>query len=707
MLSEALKEEIQGAYSRLLAEKGFQARRCQKLMIADIARLLGNIPVNEQGEREPGPGICVVEAGTGTGKTIAYAMAALPLAKAWKKRLVISTATIALQEQIVNLDLPDIRKHASMDFSFALAKGRRRYLCLSRLDIALQEAGSMNHTLALYEDEKYEPLDSHRILYRDMMDTLGRGQWDGERDSWPEEMDDSAWSRVSTDHVQCTGRRCSHYENCFFYKAREKIHRVDCIVTNHDLVLADLMMGGGAVLPPPEEVIYVFDEGHHLPAKATNHFSHFIGIRSTQGWLSQIPSTLSQMSGDLEEAGILPQGIRPFEDAVNLMNLGLEDMAALLIPLQEKAREDEGGSQYRFPLGQVNGEIRALAGELNRRSVRLAGLVQGLVDRLEDPAVHDPERSEYWLPVVAAMVARLESGAALWQNYERGDPPGHPPAARWVSFREAAGQEGTEIRLDASPVSVSDALAELLWSRTFAAVITSATLSVGGDFTRFREQAGIDAGNCFVSYASPFRFSEQAVLTVPWMESDPGDSVRHTEEICELLPGILAQCQGALVLFTSWRQMLQVLDDIDREFAERILSQGTLTKAAIVSRHKERIEAGGQSCIFGLASFAEGIDLPGRYCEHVVIAKIPFAVPDDPVGATLSEWVETGGGNPFQEIMLPDAALRLVQACGRLLRTETDRGRITIMDRRLVTRRYGARLLSALPPFRRQLEMAP
>jgi ATP-dependent DNA helicase DinG len=187
------------------------------------------------------------------------------------------------------------------------------------------------------------------------------------------------------------------------------------------------------------------------------------------------------------------------------------------------------------------------------------------------------------------------------------------------------------------------------------------------------------------------------------MSSDPRQSDEHTAEISEMLPKILINETGSLVLFTSWKQMLRVKDDIDPEFAEIILSQGTLSKAEIVSQHKKRVDEGQRSCIFGLASFAEGIDLPGAYCSHVVIAKIPFAVPVDPVGATLSEWIESEGGNSFEEIMIPDAALKMVQACGRLLRTETDIGRVTILDRRLVTQRYGRLLLDALPPFRREV----
>ncbi len=707
MLSVELKEEIQAAYSRLLSEKGYKARYCQRLMIADIARILGNVEVNEAGDRLPGPNICVVEAGTGTGKTIAYAIAALPIAKAMGKRLIISTATVALQEQIVYLDLPDIRKHAALDFSFALAKGRRRYLCLSRLDIALQEMGSLNQTMALYDDERFEPEESHRVLYQNMVESLGRGDWDGDRDNWKEEIENPAWSRVSTDHVQCTGKRCSHYDNCFFYRARERIHKVDCIVTNHDLVLADLMMGGGAVLPAPEDVIYIFDEGHHLPEKAGNHFSNFIGLRSTQGWLSQIPAVLTQMVAELEEVGILPGGQGHIEEAVDAALIGLEDMSALLNPLLDEARAEESGSQYRFPMGRVGEEIRELSSELARRFNRLSAYIEGLTASLEDKAVDsvefDRERNEYWLPVISAMAARVQAGSALWTGYMNEDSPAQPPIARWVSFREGNNQEGLETQLSATPISVSETLAEIFWSRTFAAVITSATLSMAGDFTRFRNKAGISPENLFDALPSPFRFNEQAVLCVPRMSTDPRQSDEHTAEISEMLPQILINETGSLVLFTSWKQMLRVTDDIDPEFAEIILSQGTLSKAEIVSQHKKRVDEGQRSCIFGLASFAEGIDLPGAYCTHVVIAKIPFSVPDDPVGATLSEWVESEGGNSFQEIMIPDAALKMVQACGRLLRTETDVGRVTILDRRLMTQAYGRMLLDALPPFRREI----
>ena len=202
--------------------------------------------------------------------------------------------------------------------------------------------------------------------------------------------------------------------------------------------------------------------------------------------------------------------------------------------------------------------------------------------------------------------------------------------------------------------------------------------------------------------ASPFDYGN-AVFAVPPMDCDPGDAQAHGQALIDQLPRLLDAREGSLVLFSSRRQMLEVFQGIDGAFRELILMQGDYSKQEIMRRHREAIDAGRGSVIFGLASFAEGVDLPGNYCSHVVIAKIPFAVPDSPLEAALAEWVEAQGRNAFMEISVPDAALRLVQASGRLLRTEQDTGRVTLMDRRILTRRYGRAILDSLPPFRREL----
>jgi ATP-dependent DNA helicase DinG len=231
--------------------------------------------------------------------------------------------------------------------------------------------------------------------------------------------------------------------------------------------------------------------------------------------------------------------------------------------------------------------------------------------------------------------------------------------------------------------------------------VTSATLTALGTFDRFRMRSGCRATPS-PRGAQPVRHGDAGCAGAR-PGADPRDAAAHTAAIIRELPNIVEGARGALVLFSSRKQMQDVFDGLDRDWRKLVLIQGNLSKQETLNKHKARVDDGQHSVLFGLASFAEGVDLPGAYCEHVVIAKIPFSVPDDPVEAALSEWIEARGGNPFMEIAVPDASLKLIQACGRLLRTEQDRGVITLLDRRLVTQRYGKAILNALPPFRREI----
>ena len=275
-----------------------------------------------------------------------------------------------------------------------------------------------------------------------------------------------------------------------------------------------------------------------------------------------------------------------------------------------------------------------------------------------------------------------------------------PPKARWITLLNSNGQYGFELRC--SPILAADILQEYLWSRAAGVIVTSATMTALNSFERFILHSGAPREANYKIVASPFNYGN-AVFSVPPMDCDPGDAQAHTQALVEQLPRLLDPAEGSLVLFSSRRQMLEVFQGVDPALRERILMQGDYSKQEILRRHRETIDAGSGSVIFGLASFAEGVDLPGDYCRHVVIAKIPFAVPDSPLEAALAEWVEAQGRNAFMEISVPDAALRLVQASGRLLRTERDEGRVTLMDRRILTRRYGRAILDSLPPFRREL----
>ncbi|MBK3758108.1 ATP-dependent DNA helicase DinG [Stutzerimonas sp. R40042] len=713
MLSTELKSQIQGAYTRFLEAKGLKARYGQRLMIAEVAKVLGTVKVDDEGRRSSEPAVVAVEAGTGTGKTVAYSLAAIPTAKAAGKRLVIATATVALQEQIVHKDLPDLMRNSGLNFSFALAKGRGRYLCLSKLDMLLQEGQAQSATAQLFEEEGFriEVDERSQKLFTSMIEKLAGNRWDGDRDSWPEELGDADWSQLTTDHSQCTGRHCPNFQQCAFYKAREGMTKVDVIVTNHDMVLADLALGGGAVLPDPRDTLYVFDEGHHLPDKAIGHFAHFTRLRSTADWLGQVEKNLTKLLAQHPlpgELGRLVEGIpeiaRELRTQQQFMFSACEQVADF------KAGEDMEGRErprHRFVGGVVPEHLVELGTELKKGFAKLTDLFTRIAELLKEAMDGETgsgiasHQAEEWYPLFGSLLTRSQGNWDLWTAFTVEDPEDSPPMARWLTLAE--GGALFDIEVNASPILAAETLRRNLWNVAFGALVTSATLTALNSFDRYRMRAGLPKAAVTAVVPSPFHHADAGVLRVPDLKADPRDAAAHTAAIVRELPQLVEGSRGTLVLFSSRRQMQDVFDGLERDWRRRVLIQGNLSKQETLNKHKARVDDGESSVLFGLASFAEGVDLPGAYCEHVVIAKIPFAVPDDPVEAALAEWIEARGGNPFMEIAVPDASLRLVQACGRLLRTEADRGAITLLDRRVVTQRYGKAILNALPPFRREI----
>jgi ATP-dependent DNA helicase DinG len=710
MLDEALKDSIQGAYRRVLAARSYTPRIGQRQMIAQIARSLSAVRTAGDDSRLGDNALCVVEAGTGTGKTLAYLLAAIPIAQASEKTLVIATATVALQEQVLLKDLPELRDHSGLSFNYALAKGRGRYLCLAKLDSALSNAASSEATMALYPDEQALLLDeATESLFHRLLDALGSGAWAGDRDAWPDVIEDGLWRRLSTDHAQCSGRRCPHVRECSFFQAREALEKADVIVANHDLVLADLSLGGGVILPAPEDTIYIFDEAHHLGDKALRHFAHSTRLRGSDQWLEQsvrvAARARSQLAADPDMVRLVDGLTRPATALRERLGALRPSLETLVDDGDERGRER---AQHRFPHGVVPASLReqaqqlvleyqALAAQLER----VLGALESRLDELDTPVPRT--LLEQWYPAFGLIHSRVSSALALWQVYAVDGAEENPPRARWVAVVEGSGG-ALDLELHASPIQADGALAQPLWQRCHGAVLTSATLRALGRFERLQTQLGLPAHTQFLAVASPFRYAERAELRLPAMRSDPADAMAHTAEIVELLPRILRGDEASLVLFSSRRQMDDVYAGLPGDWQQRILVQGRAAKQVLLDTHRQRIDAGEGSVLFGLASFAEGIDLPGSYCRHVVIAKIPFAVPDDPVGSAIAEWIEQRGGNPFMEISVPDASLRLIQASGRLLRTETDEGVVSLLDRRVLKRRYGRALLDALPPFRRVIE---
>lgn len=702
MLTEVQKKEIQEAYSRFLKSRGLTARPAQKQMIAAVARTLAAASVPKEEREDGAPVIGVVEAGTGTGKTIAYLLAAIPLARAQGCSLVLSTATVALQEQLINKDLPEVEKHTGLPVRYRLAKGRGRYLCLNRLEAHLEQQGMLGQ-MALYEDEAAEKLPEEVLRqYQQLMDSYAAGRWDGDRDTLADEVDDRIWQPLTSDHMQCSNRRCLNFSACPFYRSRDGLDEADVIVANHDLVLADLALGGGAILPEPEKTIYIFDEGHHLADKASGHFAFGARLDGSQRLLRSARKQLNQLLTDTGACTQLADPVERLHRPLDDMELALEQLGLLLKPMMAEQAKD----RYRFAQGRVPDPLLepslALGDAADRTQQHLEQIVDLLKEAMEGGVAEVPRAvAERWFPQIGSLWGRVQQIGWLAHAYARPDPEGASPTARWINRIETSAGEDLELR--SAPVSAADTLSEHLWRACHAAIITSATLTALGRFDQLFASLGLPPETPALRLDSPFDYARCGVLQVPAMRTDPGQPDAHTAEVLEYLNTELKSMTAALVLFSSWRQMRTVLEQLDESIKNSVLAQGQYSKQETLRLHRERVDAGQRSIIFGLASFAEGVDLPGRYLTDVFITKLPFSVPDDPVDATMAEWIEQRGGNAFTDWTVPAASMRLTQAAGRLLRTEQDRGRVVLLDRRVVTRRYGRQLLDSLPPFRREI----
>lgn len=702
MLDKELKQRIQQAYSTFLDKRGLKARYGQKQMIAEVARTLGAIPQNNDGAREGGAHICVVEAGTGTGKTMAYLLASVPVAQQRKKKVVVATATVALQEQLIFKDLPQLLTEAGVNLTYGLAKGRGRYFCISNAEKVLMQQDDLGQ-IALYEDEQSLKLGQDEISQvKTLLNLFTSGEWDGDRDGLSVTVADPIWRLSTSDHLQCSNRRCSHFSICPFYKARQEIEKWDLIVANHDLVLADLSLGGGAILPAPEDTIYIFDEGHHLGAKTTGHFSYSMRIKSSQRWLARMTRTLNKLLNDTSDHMVLRSYIEKMSTPVAELERALVEINTLL---QSLLRDQfDRSERYRFAKGQIPEALQLICHDFAQSAERVLQKLEQIVDLLKeslDGEIADlPQQiGEQWYPQMGVLLSRLQGMYWLSRSYAVAEPLESIPTARWIN--RVDGPEGVDLECRSSPVSAAETLQEHLWTQCYGAVITSATLTALGRFDRLYNDLGLPLESPCSAHLSPFDFANNAELVIPAMLSDPGNQEAHNSELSEFLLRCLPDEKACLVLFSSWRQMRYVLEQMPDNIENDILVQGDLAKHEILRQHREKIDKGQPSIIFGLASFAEGVDLPGQYLTHVIITKLPFSVPDDPVDATYTEWIESQGRNAFVEWVIPMASMRLTQATGRLLRTEKDQGRITLLDRRCITRRYGKQLLAALPPYRR------
>ncbi len=701
MLSEAVKEAIRAAYKRVSeAVPGFVPRPSQRQMIARIGNALASVSETCDKDTPPvnGP-LAVVEAPTGTGKTFAYLLAAIPLAQARRKKLIISTATVALQSQLIDRDLPFVLKHAGLHFTFALAKGRGRYACPRKLQEACEEESQTGFF-------DFRPsADETKTLYQ-MNDRLKRNQWHGDIDDWPETFPERLWPTITNDKHGCTRSHCDHYNECPFFLSRANLLAVDVVVANHDMVLADLALGGGVILPPPEESIFVFDEAHHLPDKAIRHFQSHCPVQATATFLK------TQLDGLINTLASIPsprarKAATSLQDDLTELQVLLEELYQLLRQQPQLMLLGRTDATWRFENGAVPEALQDLVAPATTFAQRATKTLDSLEQMSDDMAKSDFIDKTIYEQVHAAigqLAPRIQAMAEVGERFNDAEDDKSIPIARWIRCNELQGK--IDFALDASPVWAAGILKHRLWDRVAGAVLTSATLTALGRFDHLLTVAGLHQRpnvEC-LRLASPFPLQDMVEFVVPAMAHEPQDSDRHTREISQLMPDLLALSPANLVLFASRRQLDAVYESLPEALKKCVKKQGEASKARLIKQHCADIDDGEPSTIFGLASFCEGVDLQGAYCEHVVIAKLDFNVPDDPVLQTLGEWLDERGRSAFMEVSLPECSRRLVQACGRLIRTEADRGRITLLDRRVVSKRYGRLLLDGLPPFRIRIE---
>ncbi|MHA6964291.1 ATP-dependent DNA helicase DinG [Zobellella denitrificans] len=676
---------VRDNYRRLSQSiQGFTPRREQNYLVAEIGKVL-------LGHYDSARRILVAEAGTGIGKSLAYLQAAIPWARLNQKKVVVSTATLALQEQLFAKDLPLFQPHCQPGFTFTLAKGRARYCCVRRLEAQIQG----ENQFGLFEAAAgLTPAQQRQLagLWQAWCDK----SWPGDRDSWPEPIDDGLWQQLQAERHSCQPQL--GHRHCPFHLARAEIDKSDVVVVNHALLLADLAMGGGVLLPEPEQCLYILDEAHHIAAVAREQGSARLPLGLHRRALEQFNKQLGgvhDLLGEEDQPRLvrLQQALQQLIPALNQLYRQLSGALS-----RQELTPDEQGC-LRFAAGELPGFLLDALVSLKEDNKVFARGLERVQASLGEQLKRQPARAgtiEAALAALSQQQLRAEQTRDLCELMLRAGHPKQPLPARWLE------QESQELTLCATPLAVGHLLEQWCWSRAAAAILVSATLTALNDFGYFRRAVGLraDDGSRYLRLDSPFDY-QSARLIIPRLDCEPTDA-RFDQLLCEQIPAWLEGQGASLVLFSSYRQMQAVAEAL-RARGLSLLVQGEASRQALLQLHKQRCDGNQPSVLFGTGSFAEGLDLPGHYLTNLIITKLPFAVPTSPVEEAMAEWVSLCGGNPFMQLAMPEASRKLIQACGRLLRTETDHGRIVLLDKRLVSRRYGAALLDALPPFSREL----
>jgi ATP-dependent DNA helicase DinG len=589
--------------------------------------------------------ILIAEAGTGTGKTFAYLVPALLSGG----KVIISTGTKTLQDQLFDRDIPTVRNALKVPVTVALLKGRANYVCHHHLERALNEG-----RLPTREDARYV----QRIA------SYARNTLTGDKGDLADVPEHAGvWSYVTSTRENCLGSSCRHYNQCFVMEARKQALQADVVVVNHHLFFADVILrdeGVAELLPACNTVI--FDEAHQLPEIA----SVFFGERTSTVQLIELArDTRLEAAAGARDFAPLPEAAAALDRAARDLRLARREDSARL-PVH--ALDDSGA--FDTALAVVCEKLNVINGLLKSQAARSEGL----------------EKCRQRAAALSEQIQRWRDGADA-------------SMVRWIEVFSHS------LQLNATPLSISEIFRKQMTGHARAWIFTSATLSVDHDFSHYSGEMGLSEAQT-ASWDSPFDFNRQSLLYVPRNLPDPNTREYTRAVVDAALPVIEASGGRAFLLFTSLRAMREGCELIKSEFAARswtfpVLMQGEGSRTELLERFRQL----GNAVLVGSQSFWEGVDVRGEALSLVVIDRLPFAPPDDPVLAARIERMNREGRNAFVEYQLPQAVIALKQGAGRLIRDETDRGVLMICDPRLASRSYGKRIVQSLPPMRRTRDL--